>query len=93
MEKVHFMNNKTSMLNCLIYDLLSDTFHTCFPSTERTGYPICLVHVLITVATGFLLASSRCAQRSSVGVEGGREERGSGREGGRKREEGGVGGR
>ena len=65
-------------LKCLICDLLSDTFHTCFPSTERTGYPICLVHVLITVATGFLLASSRCAQRSSVGVE---------------RREGGVGGR
>ena len=94
MEKVHFMNNKTSMdhLKCLICDLLSDTFRTCFPSTERTGYPICLVHVLITVATGFLLASSRCAQRSSVGVEGGREEGewegGSGREGGREGREG-----
>ena len=49
-----------------------------------------MVHVLITVATGFLLASSRCAQRSSVGVEGRREE--GERRGGRKRgrrEEGG----
>ena len=70
------MNNKTSMVNCLKCDLLGDTFHTCFPSTERTGYPICLVHVLITVATGFLLASSRCAQRSSVGVGGREVERG-----------------
>ena len=32
---------------------------TCFPSTESTGYPICLVHVDMTSATGLPLASPR----------------------------------
>ena len=42
--------------------------HTCSAVTDNTGYPICLVHVSMTSATGFELARDRLAQRSSERV-------------------------
>ena len=39
---------------------------TCRLCTSNTGYPICFVHVLITVSTGRPLASPRHSHRSSA---------------------------
>lgn len=41
---------------------------TCLVSAFSTGYPICLVQVVMTAATGLPLAFSKLSHRSSAGV-------------------------